>query len=159
MAWHDCKLRISASFCLHSGVFTGHVLHGVRFAHSKQQCPKPRYYLLSGCTEQTFWGEIFFRVVEFIGFIHCFVRLWKLFEHEAIEMIFFPFIIFLEGVSISQIWECFSGDQYLPRRKTDALFFCGSWAEVSADVLVYSMASWKQTVQKIPCFLSSHLKC
>lgn len=126
MAWHDCKLWISALFCLHSEVFHWSRFRWVRFAHSKEECPKPRYYLLFGCTEGAFWGEIFFKVLEFLSLIHCFVRLdidfWKFFEDMAIGMIFCLNYIFERCKCISSIWECFSCDQYLPRRRTDALF-------------------------------------
>lgn len=127
MAWHNCKLWINGLFCLHSEVFHWSCFTWVKFGHRKEQCPKPRYYLLSGCIEWILWGEIFFKVLEFIGLIHCFVRLdidlWKLFEHEAVEMIFFALIIFLEGVSVSQIYGNVSMVINICQEEKQMLFF------------------------------------
>lgn len=135
MAWHDCKLWISALFCLHSEVFHWSRFRWVRFAHSKEECPKPRYYLLFGCTEGAFWGEIFFKVLEFLSLIHCFVRLdidlWKFFEDVAIGMIFLALIMLLKGVSVSQVYEYVSVVINICQEEEQMLFFLWqlSWSQ------------------------------
>lgn len=173
MAWRGCKLWISASFCWHSEVFPWSCFTQVGFAHSREQCPKPRYYLLSGCTEGTLWGEILFKVLGFIGLIYCFVRLdidlWKFFEDVAIGMIwFFALIIFLKGVSASRIYENVSVVINICQEEKQMLFFvaaelksvlmflftaCQPRNRLFRRFLVFFQVIWSVNCHILPIFL------